>query len=35
MIRFIKSLLKKISEHFREVSRGLEEIRDRGMGPKS
>jgi hypothetical protein len=35
MIRFIKSIFKKMSAHLSEVSRGLEEIRNRGLGPKS
>ena len=35
MISLIKRAFRKIAEHLSEVSRGLEEIRNRGLGPKS
>jgi hypothetical protein len=35
MIKFFKKIIESFKEYLSQVGRGLDEIRDRGLGPKS
>lgn len=35
MIKFLKKVLNSIKDHLIEVSKRLDDIRNRGLGPKS
>lgn len=35
LMKFFKKLFKSINSHMSQVNKGLQEIRDLGLGPKS